>query len=70
MGDISVGEFLEPTYVPSTKLSEIKEPFFDNLAMVIWDLSTPKKQAQFSKVCWKNKLFQKCFDFKFHRDIL
>ena len=70
MGDIAGGQISVPTYVPSTKLSDIKEPFFDDLAMVVKALSTPEKQQRFSTVCWQNNLFEKCFDIDFQRQCM
>ena len=49
-------------YKPSALLSELKEPFFLNLANVLTRLQTPEKKEKISENCWKKDLFEKCFD--------
>ena len=55
-------------YIPPSKLSEIKEHFFDNLTIVLKDLQTPEKMKSISDHSWKDDLFESCFDPTFQRD--
>ena len=55
-------------YKPPLLMSELKEPFCDNLAIVLGKLQTTVKKQSFSDHCWKDGLFEKCFDAGFQRD--
>ena len=55
-------------YKPPSKLSELREPFFCNLATVLEKLQTPELKAKISDNCWQKGLFEKCFDLDFQRE--
>ena len=60
------GEEYEPTvYKPATKLSEIKEPFYLDLAQALKAMQTPELIEQLHNKAWG--LFKKCFDPDFQR---
>ena len=65
----SQGEkYVELIYVPPTKLSMVKEPFFDDMATAINRMQTPQYKELLSENAWKHGLFEKVFDKDFQRE--
>ena len=52
---------------PPTKLSEIKQPFYEDLATAMKEMSTPAMQKSLHEKAWCNGLFKKCYDLNFQR---
>ena len=51
-----------------TKLSELKEPMFENIAKVLVEMQTEEFKAKLSKHAWQEGCFEKVFDLEFQRE--
>lgn len=58
----------QPQHAPKKLLSELKEPFYLNLATVLKEMQTPEAKELISRKAWKTNLFEKCFDRKFQAE--
>ena len=66
--DMTGQQVTTPTFVPPKELKKIKMPFFENLASVLVKLQNPEKIEKLSRKCWKEGLFEQCFDVSFQQE--
>jgi hypothetical protein len=64
----SHGESYQPmVFKAKTKLSELKEPFFEDLAIALSELQTEDYKQKFRDHAWGG-MFEKCFEPEFQRE--
>jgi hypothetical protein len=64
-----IGEVhVEGKYKSAKKLSDLKEPFFLDLADSLKGMQTPEKMNHLSEKAWKGGMYEKCFESGFQQD--